>query len=278
MSHGHSCVRARVLLELSIIALLMIGPISAGAATVGYWRMEADISATPGLLEVANEMAGTVPGATNLFSTAAFIDNAIFDDEIPVTGAQNLGSIGSVSQGGNDGINASIGWYSALDVSSITLEFWARTPENTATLFSRTSGNNGIVIDNPRTLDISYWVDDGLGGSVERQLLDVHGMPGTWEHYAFMYDELTGIGEFWVDGVLVASRDDEDNRPLFWGSSTDIEVGRQMDFAAANNGTFDELRIDNRRLLPGEILITPEPGSGAMLALGLTMLAIRRRA
>jgi MYXO-CTERM domain-containing protein len=253
-----------------------VTPAPAGAATIGYWRMEADLDPSANGLEVANAVAGT-----NLFSTEAFIDNvANPNGTVPYTGNPNSGSVGGTFQGGTNGINATAAWYTALDTPSVTIEYWARTVENTATLFSRTTGGaDGIIITDPNALNITYHVSDGAGGSTAVTLTGLDNMDATWRHYAFTYDHLQGLGEFFVDGVLVGSDDGPDDRALVWGFQTGLTVGLLMDYAAAFNGTLDEVRIDDGALPIAQFLSTPEPSSATLGMIGLAALAFlgRRR-
>ena len=48
-----------------------------------------------------------------------------------------------------------------------------------------------------------------------------------------------------------------------------------MDYASAGQGTIDELRISNAALGPSGFLV-PEPSTGALVALGTAVLAMRR--
>lgn len=246
----------------------------AGAATIGYWRMEADLDGSAEGLEVANEIAF----GTSLLSSEAFVDTAANPNfTVPLTGAPNTGSVGGTGQGGPNGINATAAWYPELDVPSITIEFWARTVENQATLFSRSSGNNGIVIANPSSLDVRYWVDDGAGGATRVDLLDLFDMDASWHHFAFSYDEASGLGQVWIDGTSVASNDGADGRGLVWGTAVDVQVGRQMDYAAAFNGTLDEVRIQDAAAGAGASLLVPEPPWIALASLGaIGALLVRR--
>ena len=245
---------------------------TAQAATIGYWRMEQDIQPGPNL-RVANEFAG----GSDLRSNNAFIDTNLPTTSVPQTGTPNLGSIGSTSAGGTDGINASAAAYSALNVSSITVEFWARTVENEAELFMRSSGNNGIIIDQPSDLRVRWWVDDGAGGAEEREMAGLFDMDAAWNHFAFSYDHLTGVAEFFVDGTSVGTDNGTAGRALVWDTNEAVQIGLRMDFAAANNGTMDEVRIDDSALRALELLSSPEPGTGTMLALGLVGLGLRGR-
>jgi hypothetical protein len=222
-------------------------------------------------------MAYAYSGASSLTSSEAFVDSVNNPNgTVPSTGSTNVGSLGATRQGGGNGINATAAWYSELDVSSITLEYWARTGENTATIISRSFANDGIAIENPSSLDITYWVDVG-GVPTSYQLQNVYDMDTVWRHYAFSYDDATGLASFYVDDVVVASFDGPDNAALHWGTDVDLQVGDLMDFAGAFNGTLDELRIHDRVMLPAQFLTSPEPGTAILVLTGLVGLAANRR-
>ena len=258
------------------LGLLLAGLAApASAATIGYWRMEVDLDPSANGVRVANEIAG----GSDLISNEAFIDLAANPNgTVPNTGAINLGSIGSRLQGGANGINGTIASYSALDTASLTAEFWARTGESQATLLQRSSGANGFTISNPNALTITYYVSNGAGGAVAVTLNTGHNMSATWHHYAFTYDQATGVGRFYVDGVLVTSNDGVDGRALFWGAASPLRVGQLMDYASAFNGTMDEVRLSNVALSPTQFLGTvAEPTSALLLGVVCVALALQTR-
>jgi Concanavalin A-like lectin/glucanases superfamily len=257
-----------------VLAGLLLASLAApaSAATIGYWRMEADLDPSANGLRVANEVAG----GSDLLSNQAFVDLAANPNgTVPNTGAINLGSVGSTLQGGGNGINGTVAWYSVLDASSLTAEFWARTGEGEATLLARSTGANGFTIANPNALSVTYRVSNGAGGSVAVTLNTGHNMDATWRHYAFTYDQATGVGSFYVDGAVVASNNGVDGRALYWGGASPLRVGQLMDYASAFNGTLDEVRLSDVALTPTQFLgAVAEPG--AVLLLGLAGLAYVR--
>ena len=265
------------LLKRSLALGLLVAGLAApaSAATIGYWRMEADLDASANGVRVANEVAG----GSDLISNEAFIDLAANPNgTVPNTGSINLGSIGSRLQGGTNGINGTIASYSALDTASLTAEFWARTGESQATLLQRSSGANGFTISNPNALTITYYVSNGAGGAVAVTLNTGHDMSATWHHYAFTYDQATGVGRFYVDGVSVATNDGVDGRALYWGAANPLLVGQLMDYAAAFNGTMDEVRLSNVALSPTQFLgSVPEPGSALLLVLACAAVFLQER-
>jgi hypothetical protein len=268
----HSGDLRRALALASTLVLLAASP--AAAATIGYWRMEVDDDPTATGLSVPNEMAF----GTALISSEAELDGAnLPTTTVPITFASNDFSVSSSFQGGAAGINASAAWYPELAVSSVTIEYWARTQESTATPFQwSTGGLDGIVITDPNSLDLTWHVDVG-GTPTAFSLTNLDNMDATWRHYAFSYDEVDGIASFFVDGVLVDSFDGPDGAPLVLVAGTPIEAGVLMDYASAGQGTLDELKIDGSVLPPEELLLSPEPGTAALLGMGLLLLGLRRR-
>lgn len=259
---------------LVLAASLLLAAGGASATTIGYWRMEVDDDASATGLSVPNEVAG----GSSLVSSEAVLDGSSLPTTIvPLTAASNDFSVASAFQGGPNGINASAAWYPALDVTSITIEFWARTLESQATPFRFSSGGlDGVIIGDPNSLDVTWHVDVA-GTPTAYSLSDLDDMDASWSHYAFAYDEASGLATFYVDGVVAGSFDGPDNSPLVLVAGTPVEVGVLMDYASAGQGTVDELRIDGSVLPPGGFLAVPEPRSALLLGLGLCLLPRGKR-
>jgi hypothetical protein len=255
------------------MAALLAAP-AAGAITVAYWRMEVDNHNAPQRVRIPNEVAG----GSDLESTEAVLDGSNLPTTIvPLTDDPNSLSLASAFQGGTNGINASAAWYDALSVTSISVEYWARTQETVATPFQFTTGGlDGIVITNPNALSVTWHVDVG-GIPTAFTMSNLDDMDANWSHYAFVYDEVTGQATFYVDGVVVGFFDGPDGSPLVIVPGTSVEIGVLMDYASAGQGTMDEVRIDGTALGPLGLLLVPEPATGLQLALGLVWLAARGR-
>lgn len=277
MAQGSSIAgTARLPLGAFGLALLLAVSLAgqAAAGTVGYWRMEIDSDASAAGLSVPNEMAFGSP----LVSSEAQLDASNLPTSVvPITFQSNQFSVSSYLQGGANGINASAVWYPELAVTSLTVEYWARTQESVATPFSWTTGGlDGIVITDPNSLDVTWHVDVA-GTPTAFSFNDLTNMDTSWHHYAFSYDEVDGLASFYVDGALVASNDGPDGAPLYLVGGTPVEAGVLMDYSVAGQGTLDELKIDGSVLDPGDLLLAPEPATTTLLGLGLLLLAASRR-
>jgi hypothetical protein len=257
--------------SITALAAVAFAP-ATHAATIAYWRMEVDNDVTASGLSVPNELAF----GTSLISAEAELDSANLPTTIvPLSDDPNAFSIAATQQGGANGINASAAWYTELAATSISIEFWARTQESNATPFQwTTGGSDGITLADPNSLDLTYWVDVG-GAATSFQLLALDNMDTNWSHYAFTYEEISGLARFYLDGTLISSFDGPDNSPLVIIPGTPIELGVLMDYASAGQGTMDEVKIDNRPISPAAFLI-PEPSTGLLLGFAL-MAAGRRR-
>jgi len=259
-------------------------------ATVSWWRFEAgeDDDTSAAGFENPNEIASE---PAMISSNATLGTNApdLFDTVVPQVGVSNTGSVRSFINGqGTDGIFGSAAYSSTLDVDSITVEFWMRTTENEAGFVARTtdsadSGESGTLTDgfrivDPQNVRVEYWTSDTGGGSTVRRTLtsNIATNDGEWYYIAFTYDAATGEANLYIDDVdtPVATRDDSDNRPMWWGSGSPqpgVHIGYRMDGNPDNDtGTLDEIRFTDFALPPEELLVVPEVSQIAAL---LTLIA-----
>ncbi len=245
--------------------------------TVGYWRMETDTNASDTAASVPNEVAGGNP----LNSGSAALSPLVYGPEVLQTGQPNTASLAGLNN-----IAATVADYDLLNSHSITVEFFARSNEGDGAFVSRGGTDAGFSIADPDALDVSYWVEDGLGGSEQVVFNDLWDFTDDWDHVAWSYDALSGVGSVYVNGDLVARFDGPDNRALFWSPTADLSIGAGLDGGAGISGTgegfFDELRISSVALPPERFLNTiPEPSTfvlAALGALGLILLGRRLRA
>jgi len=263
---------------MTLVALLLCAGWLAASASeahatpVAYWRMEVDTNPDPNGLSVPNELAFGTP----LVSSEAVLDGVNLPaGVVPLSMAPNNFSLGASQQGGSNGINASAAWYPELVLTSLTVEFWARTQESVATpLRWTTGGADGIVLTDPNSLDLTFHVDIG-GTPTAFSMNNLDNMDASWSHYAFLYDEVAGLGEFWIDGTRVRSVSTAAGSPLVLVPGTPLELGVLMDFASADQGTLDELKIHDEAI-PASQMLLPEPSTSLALVLS-GLLVLRRR-
>lgn len=242
----------------------------------GWWRMEQDNDAGSGY-SIANEVAGSAlvgdNGSVETLSGGGISLSPINDDSSFIANNQGLN--------GSPNINGTIAQYAALDSSSITVEFFARSNEGDARWLLRQSGSTGLRIDQPNDIRVQYSTSEG------QVTLDSNfNMNANWNHVAFTYDEASGLGQVFIDGVLADSNDGTDGLALTW-PNLDLSVGNGVDggsgFSGNSEALFDELRILDGALNPSQFLIgdakytVPEPTTATLALLGLAGLAKRRR-
>jgi len=238
----------------SLISLVTINSTAVGDV-IGYWRAEVDND--PGsTLNTPNEVAGGNP----LVTSSASLYAAVPVNPIPLTGQPNTYSI-EPNSGSIEGI---INPYSGLDSDSITVEFFARTQEGSGNIITRTDNtSSGFVVTNYNSVDVTYYVDDGGGGSQAVTINTAHNMNENWDHMAWTYDQSTGMGRFFANGDEVGkSATATPGRALLWSGAGNVIIGHDMSGDGYPGGTFDELRISNEALNPHEMLNSFGPTLG----------------
>ena len=189
-----------------VVALVILATDSGPAlgSVVGYWRMETDTD-TGAAVSVPNEIVGGNP----LTTSVAQLYGAVPVDPVPLTGQANSYSINPNSQS----IEGIVNPYAALDADSITVEFYARTTEGAGDLVTRTYGSAGFKITDFNSVDVTYYVDDGGGGSQAVTINTSHDMDADWDHMAWTYDQSTGVGRFFANGQQVGTSSSTTPRP-----------------------------------------------------------------
>lgn len=291
----HTCFQRFIILGIFLFALTMM----VGADTVSWWRFEAgsDTDTSSDGLNVANEIAG----GSAMISDNAQIGTSVpdlFDDFVPQVEVPNTGSILSVDNGnGDDGIFGTAAYDSELDSDSITVEFWARTTESTAGFVARTSQpgdaaedlniddlNNGFSIYDPDDVSVRLVTirDNNNTNSIRRFEFNsgISMNDGEWHYIAFRYDADAERVFITVDDETIEfnAGGPGGNRPIYWdgGADPSVYIGYQMDGNPNNNtGTLDEIRFSNTFIPDEELLITPIPEPGTIVAaLGLIGLGV----
>lgn len=290
----------RIVALALLIATAWICP-TAEATVVSWWRFEDGEDDDPSAngLENPNE----VSGEPAMISDNATIGNNIpdlFDTSVPGANVPNTGSVRSYVNGGSDdGIFGTAAYSSTLDVNSITVEFWMRTTENDAGFVARLvnvnqagetgSLSNGFRIVDPNNVRVEYWVSENNGNNPVKRTLtsNVSVNNGNWHYIAFTYDAATGVGKLYIDDAFnpAATRNDNDNRRLWWGSGSpqpQVVIGYRMDGNPNNNtGTLDEIRFTDFALPPDDLLVVPEASQwaavGTMVIVVTAVTLYRRR-
>lgn len=259
----------------SLSLLIAATPAPASASTiVGYWRMEQDTDGSAGY-SIPNEVAGNP-----LNGSDGAVAPPVPVNPVPQTGATNTNALGGRdAAGGNFQLNGTIPYYAALDVSSITVEFFVRTTEGGGRFAGRRAGATGVLIDDPTSLRALYSTASGsvtINGG-----FNFPSSNGEWTHVAFTYEQATGLAQLFVNGIVIGMNDGPDGEALTWPAGGDFVVGPDIDgFTLRGESIFDELRITDMALEPSQflnVLNVPEPTTAVLLALGVAMCALSRR-
>ncbi|RYE39355.1 MAG: hypothetical protein EOP48_25885, partial [Sphingobacteriales bacterium] len=131
--------------------------------------------------------------------------------------------------------------YFNLPSLDIAIDF--RREETEAGFFSRGSifefGMNG------GKLNIKFNVQNGSGGNTTVNSGNIYDIPNDhlFHNYRFMYDNLTGIANVWVDGVVKYSYGGVANRALYWTGAGSPVIGKDMDATGRNVAVIDNFEL-----------------------------------
>jgi hypothetical protein len=180
--------------------------------------------------------------------------------------------------------------YPASDIpkSAITLAAWVncrKTGKDHAILSCRGSDNTWVVHPQINDNGSFRWLLRAPGST---QIFNLNGV-GThgwdeWLHYAGTYDNKTGLGVLYINGVVCAQTNVTPGQPIAdWG--TGARVGYNIDNARPFTGIMDEFYLFTRALtepqvnellaaevLPSEKASHPNPANGSELATTTTAL------
>jgi len=239
-------MRHTIALAMTCALLMTVAAPAEAVNVTGWWRMEADNDAGAGY-SIANEVAG----GSALTGSNGAVQSPVPIDPLP---QPPVLSNANALRGNND-VNGSIADYAGLNVTSGTFEFFSRSNEGDARFLLRQSGTTGLRIDQPNNLRVQYSTAAG-----QVTLSNLNNFDANWDHVAFSYDEVTGVGTVYVNGVVAGSNDGPDNQPLTWPAGP-LLVGNGQDGGGGLIGQsiFDELRIVDSALPPNRFLIGNAP-------------------
>lgn len=133
---------------------------------------------------------------------------------------------------------------SAFNINSIDIDLYFRREESVASFFKRGSRFNfGMSGGN---LQITFTTTQGStpgnltvnSGNIVA-IADDH----NFHHYRFRYDNNSGVGNVWVDGVVVYTYNGVAGRPLSWNTTDDVIIGEQMDATSRNIPVLANLTV-----------------------------------
>ena len=246
------------------------------AGSVAHWRFEeagfADGTAVPTTSGQLLDSSGNGHHGTAQNSALTYESGPgdLFGATVPLTGAFNTQALGINGIGRFDAPGISLGAGGA----GWTIEMFIYVPSpSTIHDLVTTITPTAALENNARALHISdtrIRFDQANGTRTSSP-----GVPlDAWSHIAIVY---TGVGDdryrYYVNGA--AKGTSGALAAGFGGVEFDgITVGRTDE---AFFGWIDEVRLSNTALGPGSLLVTPEPHTSSLLALGLLGLATRAR-
>jgi hypothetical protein len=155
-----------------------------------------------------------------------------------VGGVTNYG----VSPGTATDINITLPNTTYFNVPSLDIAIDFRREESEASFISRSSGFDFGMSGGK--LSVKFTLDNGMGGTVTVNSGNVFDIPNDhlFHNYRFMYDNTTGIGNIWVDGVVKYSYNGTPNRALYWNGGSPV-IGKKMDATGTNVAVLDNFSM-----------------------------------
>jgi hypothetical protein len=144
--------------------------------------------------------------------------------------------------GGND-INLEIQGNALFDLEGIDIAIDYRRNEESGNFLTR--GNSFNFGMEKGFLIIQYKVENGRNSFStikERTNYEVPSDP-IFRSYRFIYSPFTGKAEIFVNAVVVWSHQGNANTPLYWKSSENIVIGKNMNGGGIDRPVFDNLVI-----------------------------------
>jgi hypothetical protein len=281
---GGDLMKQMNLKTLAVVGAMAIVMISATAVTAvagpGYWRFE-EASGN------AIDEEGNANGTWNWLAGTASHSGTIFGSPVPLTGATNTQSM--EFSGLNSGDRVNMGTSPEPDASDFTLEAWVNLRTDGADNYPLIAGKliTGSHLD--RGFELMARPDGPAGpgqwnarfairfGGSQDQVFSPDLDYDTWYHLAGVR-EGTGADavKLYVDGVLAGTASTA-HTSLTSGQNFTVG-GSTTNGSREFDGFIDEVRFTRSALQPSQFLNIPEPGSAALLLMGISvLLGFRKR-
>jgi hypothetical protein len=254
---------------------------AASAATIHHWQFEN----SPGFLQ------DSVGGATLTAGTG------VTQKSIP---DGTRGAAFPIAGSAGDFPGTNVGWLKTTLPSALTTTFTVEAfvrPDAFAGFYGDLIAGTSTDISLPSAFGWVFHVRlDGFGGSSIRELGIALAQGGSFEFVRSTFVLAPGVDYYVAAAVDIPGgnvtfyrKDLTAGGPLqsyvathsrtALNANTAMQIGSSTTaaFDFGFDGLIDEVRLSNTVLAEGELLLVPEPSSGALLGLGLLALARRRR-